>query len=216
MGGNGVACSLFGVGTERCSIAFNVINAHNFAGSPGINTGADQATAVTGNTTTAAAQVGTLHLDIHDNNVSNTSGNGILSTLRSVSSNGIFRIQNNTVARPTVASGTVYGIRADSGNGLGSPNLCLAISGNTTSGSTNGSLTAPGIGLRQSHAEPQAGIGTFRIDGLTPSPANDAQMQTYVGNTGQNPGSANGTFGATGVASISSGGTFTSGICTIP
>jgi hypothetical protein len=211
VGGNGVACSLFGVGTERCSIAFNVINAHNFAGSPGINTGADQAAASSG-----ASGVGTLYLDIHNNSVSNTSGNGILSTLRSVSSNGTFRIQNNTVAQPTVASGTVYGIRADSGNGLGSPNLCLAISGNTTAGSTNGSITAPGIGLRQSHADPQGGIGTFRIEGLTPSPANDAQMQTYVGNTGQNPGSVNGTFGATGVASISTGGTFTSSTCTIP
>jgi hypothetical protein len=216
VGGNGVACSLFGAGTEKCSIMSNVINAHNFAGSPGINTGADQATAAGGNNTTAAAQVGTLYLDIQNNNVSNTSGNGILSTVRSVSSNGIYRIANNTVAQPTVASGTVYGIRADSGNGLGSPNLCLKISGNTTAGSTNGSITAPGIGLRQSHVDPQGGIGTFRIDGLTPSPANDAQMQAYVGNAGQNPGSANGTFGATGVASISSGGTFTAATCTIP
>src|SRR5204863_3259639 len=36
--GDGVACSLFGNGTEKCIIAFNIINAHNTAGSPGINT----------------------------------------------------------------------------------------------------------------------------------------------------------------------------------
>jgi len=75
-------------------------------------------------------------------------------------------------------------------------------------------LTAPGIGLRQNHLS--GGTGTFQIDGLSPSPADDAQMEAYVGNTGQNPGSANGTFGATGVASISSGATFTAGSCTIP
>jgi len=208
--GNGIACSLFGNGTEECNIAFNTINASNTAGSPGINTGADQSVAG------GSAGVGTLYLDIHNNNVSNTTGNGILSTLRSVSSNGIFRIENNTVAQPTVASGTVYGIRADSGNGVGAPTLCLKISGNTTAGSTTGVVTAPGIGLRQSHVDPGGGIGTFNIDGLTPNPSNDAQMQAYVGNAGQNPGSANGSFGATGVASISAGATYHTGTCTIP
>ena len=208
--GDGIACSLFGQGTEKCSIALNTINANNTAGSPGINTGADQTT------TSGASGVGTLYLDIHDNNVRNTTGNGILSTVRSVSSTGIFHIENNTVARPTTASGTVYGIRADSGNGTGSPAVCLKIDGNTTGGSTNGSITAPGIGLRQSHSDPAGGIGTFNIDGLTPDPSNDAQMEAYVGNAGQNPVSANGTFGATGVASISSGATYHKGTCTIP
>jgi YVTN family beta-propeller protein len=214
VGGNGVACSLFGVGTEKCSIASNVINAHNYAGSSAINTGADQATA------SGASGVGTLYLDIHNNNVSNSAGNGILSTVRSVSSNGIFHIESNTVAQSPTASGTVYGIRVDSGNynGTGTPNsptVCLKIDDNTTAGSTNGSLTAPGIGLRQAHVT--GGIGTFNIDGLTPNdPSNDAQMEAYVGNQGQNPGSANGTFGATGVASISGGATYHKATCTIP
>jgi hypothetical protein len=92
--------------------------------------------------------------------------------------------------------------------------VCLKIDGNTTSGSTNGTTTAPGIGLRQNHLS--GTVDTFKIDGLTPSPATDAQMEAYVGNGGQNPLSANGTFGATGVASISAGATFTSGTCTIP
>jgi len=128
----------------------------------------------------------------------------------------VFYVQNNSVAAPTVSSGTVYGIRVNSGNGVGNPTVCLKISGNTTAGSTNGSVTAPGIGLRQSHSDPGGGIGTFQIFGLSPSPSNDAQMEAYVGNGNQNPGSANGTFGATGVASISGGGTFTANACTIP
>jgi hypothetical protein len=208
--GNGIACSLFGNGTEKCIIQFNVLVTNNTAGSAGINTGADQSVAG------GSAGVGTLYLDIHNNNVSGNTGNDILSTVRSVSSNGIFHIENNTVAQPTTSSGTIYGIRVDSGNGVGSPTVCLKINGNTTTGSTNGVTTAPGIGLRQSHVDPSGGIGTFQIQGLAPSPSNDAQMEAYVGNAGQNPGSANGTFGATGVASISAGGTFTANTCTIP
>ena len=34
--GDGIACSLFGNGTEKCIIANNTINAHNTAGSPGL------------------------------------------------------------------------------------------------------------------------------------------------------------------------------------
>ena len=151
-----------------------------------------------------------------DGLVINTTGVGILATVSSVSTTGIYWIQNNNVAAPTTASGTIYGIRVSSGNGVGNPIVCLKISGNTTAGSTNGVTTAPGIGLRQSHSDPGGGIGTFRIDGLTPTPSNDAQMEAYVGNAGQNPGSANGSFGATGVASISAGATFTASTCSIP
>ncbi|HTP11094.1 MAG TPA: PKD domain-containing protein, partial [Anaerolineae bacterium] len=209
--GNGVACSKFGdngsSGSTKCTISFNTVNAHNTVNSPGINTGADSATS---NTNTP-----TLYLSIHDNNISNTTGNGILSTVRSTNGTGVFSIQNNTIAQPTTSSGTIYGIRVDSGNGAEATGatVCLKISGNTTAGSTNGSITAPGIGLRQNHT---AIVSSFQIDGLSPTPANDAQMEAYVGNVGQNPGSANGTFGATGVAAISGGGTYTAGTCIIP
>ena len=208
--GDGIDCSLFGNGTEKCIIQFNVINANNTAGSSGINTGADQSVA------SGSAGVGTLYLDIHNNSVTNTTGVGILATVSSVSTTGIYWIQNNTVAAPTTVSPSIYGIRVSSGNGVGNPTVCLKISGNVTAGSTNGATTAPGIGLRQSHVDPGGGIGTFNIDGLTPNPSNDAQMEAYVGNTGQNPGSANGSFGATGVASISAGGTFHTSTCSIP
>ena len=213
--GNGIACSKFGndsgsgTNASKCVIAFNVIDANNTANSPGINTGADSATA---NTNTPL-----LYLDIHDNTVSNTTGNGILSTIRSVDGTGIFHIENNNVAQPTLVSGTTYGIRVDAGNGTESAGatLCLKISGNTTAGSHNATDTviAPGIGLRQQHT---VVTSTFQIDGLTPATANDAQMEAYVGNAGQNPGSANGTFGATGVASVSAGATYVAATCTIP
>ena len=107
--GDGIDCSLFGNGTEKCIIQFNVINANNTAGSSGINTGADQSVA------SGSAGAGTLYLDIHNNSITNTTGVGILATVSSVSSTGIYWIQNNTVTAPTVASGTVYGIRVSSG-----------------------------------------------------------------------------------------------------
>ena len=156
-----------------------------------------------------------LYLDIHNNNISNTTGNGILSTIRSADGTGIFHIENNTVVKPTGTS--EEGIRVDSGNGgeATGATVCLKIDGNTTEGSSNtsGTIKFPGIGLRQQHVAP---VAIFRIDGLSPDPSNDAQMEAYVGNAGQNPGSVNGTFGATGSASISGGATFTAATCTIP
>ena len=212
--GNGIACSKFGndsgsgTNASKCIIAFNTIDANNTANSSGINTGADN-----GAVNTETPQ---LYLDIHNNTVSNTTGNGILSTIRDVDGNGVFSIVNNTVNQP-IQGTTAYGIRVDSGNGGESvgATVCLKISGNTTTGGKNGSgtITAPGIGLRQNNQTGPA--GTFNIDGLTPNPSNDAQMEAYVGNIGQNPGSANGTFGADGVASIDSGATFHAGTCTI-
>src|SRR5205823_1355574 len=73
--GNGIACSKFGnnsgsgTNASKCIIAFNVINANNIANSAGINTGADNGTVNT--------DAPTLYLDIHNNTVSNTTGNGI-------------------------------------------------------------------------------------------------------------------------------------------
>src|SRR5262249_11387544 len=92
--GKGIACSKFGNDSgsggnaSKCIIAFNVIDANNTANSAGINTGADSAT--------ASSNTPLLYLDIHDNNVSNTTGNGILSTIRSTDGTGIFHVQNNT------------------------------------------------------------------------------------------------------------------------
>ncbi|WP_052292088.1 hypothetical protein [Mesorhizobium japonicum] len=200
--GNGIAASLFGTGTASYDIGYNTIDANNTAGSAGINTGADQATS---NTNTP-----TLYLNIHNNNVQHTQGAGILSTIRSVDGTGYFKIQNNSVTNLT-APGLQYGIRVDAGNGTEATgaHVILQIDGNIAVGHSNagGTITDPGIGIRQQHS----GVtSTFQIVGLAPSPANDAQMETYV--SGQNPGSAAGTFGTGGTASISSGATYTVGV----
>ncbi|MGX9053219.1 beta strand repeat-containing protein [Mesorhizobium sp. 14Argb] len=200
--GNGIAASLFGTGTASYDIGYNTIDANNTAGSAGINTGADSATS---NTDTP-----TLYLNIHNNNVQHTQGAGILSTIRSVDGTGYFKIQNNSVTNLT-APGLQYGIRVDSGNGSEATgaHVILQIDGNTAVGHSNagGTITDPGIGIRQQHT---GVISTLQIVGLAPSPANDAQMEAYV--SGQNPGSAAGTFGTGGTASISSGATYTIGV----
>ena len=205
--GNGIAASLFGTGTLSADIGYNTVNANNTVNSPGINTGADSS--ATGNTGHP-----TLYLNIHNNHVSNTTGNGILSTIRSVDGTGYFKIENNTVDQP-IQGTTAYGIRVDSGNGSESAGATvnLQIDGNTTTGGKNGSgtLQAPGIGLRQNHSGP---TGTFNIVGLSPDPSNDTQMDTYVSahNT-STPGT--GFTEVNGVASISTGGTFHS-IASLP
>jgi Bacterial Ig domain/Putative Ig domain len=211
--GNGIAFSKFGdnsgSGTNATKgiIAFNTVNANNTSNSSGINTGADNGVVNT--------EHPTLYLDIHDNTVSNTTGNGILSTVRSVDGTGVFHIEHNTVNQP-IQGTTAEGIRVDAGNGTESSGatVCLKIDTNTTTGGKNGSgsITAPGIGLRQNHATVTS---TFNIDGLTPNPASDGgQMEGYV--NGQNPGSASGTFGVGGTVSISSGATYHAAACTIP
>ncbi|HJQ24568.1 MAG TPA: Calx-beta domain-containing protein [Blastocatellia bacterium] len=219
--GNGVAASKFGnnsgsgTNASKFIVAYNVINANNTANSAGINSGADNGT--------VATDTPTLYLDIHNNTVSNTTGNGILSTIRSTNGTGFFSITNNTVNQP-IQGTTAVGIRVDSGNGSegsgGGATLCLTISGNTTTGGKNGSGTiqAPGIGLRQEHASGSNACGCvsiFNINGLTPNPASDGgQMEGYV--NGQNPGSASGVnFGVGGTASISSGATYHAGNCTL-
>jgi len=202
----GVAVNLLGAGMLKAAVAYNTIDAHNLEGAPGINAAADAATS---NDNTPQ-----LFLDIHHNQVKNTQGEGIFAAVRNTDGTGNFKIENNTVLAPSGA-GLKYGIRVDSGNGneATGAHVVLKIAGNTTAGSTSGAVTNPGIGLRQQHA----GVtSTFAIEGLTPSPANDLQMSQYVGNKGQNPGSADGRLGSNGADSISSGATFTAKAVVIP
>src|SRR5205085_923322 len=93
--------------------------------------------------------------------------------------------------------------------------VCLTISSNNTTGGKNGSgsITAPGIGLRENHSI--GTLATFNINGLSPDPASDGgQMEGYV--NGLNPQSASGTFGVGGTSSIDSGATYHNATCTIP
>ena len=211
--GDGIACGKFGdnsgsgANATKCIIAYNTINANNTANSPGINTGADNGVSNT--------EHPTLYLDIHNNTTSNTTGNGIIASITNVDGTGVFSIQNNTVNQP-IQGTTAEGIKVLAGNGGESTGatVCLLIASNTTTGgkNTSGSITAPGIGLRQNHVTVTS---TFNINGLTPNPASDGgQMEAYV--NGQNPASASGTFGVGGTVSVSSGATYHASTCTIP
>jgi hypothetical protein len=145
---------------------------------------------------------------ISGNNVSQTKGAGILMVARDVTGSGTVggsvttglrvTIQNNTVGAP---SGVEDGIRVDSGNGSAgsNPAVCLSISNNTSTGSTG----LFGIGLRKEGSS--ATTNFFGIVGLTPSPATNSQMVTYV--QGQNPGTT-----AEAISSVSNN--FVS--CTLP
>src|SRR5207248_4334630 len=73
-----------------------------------------------------------------------------------------------------------------------------------------GGNTFPGIGLRK------FGTATneFNIVGLTPSPATNAQMESFV--AGQNPASASGTFGTGGVAAVNGSSNNWTAIASVP
>ena len=80
------------------------------------------------------------------------------------------KVQNNTVATPLGAAR--HGIRVESGGTIGSTNVCLNITGNTSSG--NG--TATGIGLRKQGTN--AAVNVFGVNGMaaTASPGVEAYV----------------------------------------
>ncbi|HWS90419.1 MAG TPA: Ig-like domain-containing protein [Pyrinomonadaceae bacterium] len=191
--GVGIELSNFGAGTMSANVNDNRLAVNNAVASPGIGLGCD----ADGDTTTT--DNGTLTLVVDGNNVSQTDGVGINVIARNSLCTINTRITDNTVAAPTTTTAARAGIRVDSGSTLGDTNMCLDLRNNTTAGSSNGVTTSPGINIRK-----QGSVATtndFGIEGLTPSPATGAQASTYV--AGQNPGSASGSFGTGGAASLS-------------
>jgi len=184
-----------GFSTMTATINNNVIVANNTFASGGISGGNG---VVIGCPTRCETPL--LTLTVTNNNISQTDGNGILLVGRGTMGTANFGIRNNTVAAPL--SGVRPGIRVDAGNNsAGSDDaVCLDISGNTTAGSGG----HDGIGLRKQGSVPT--MHDFGVEGMlaTSSPA----VETFVGNTGQNPGSATGTFGFSGVLLLSAAGGF--------
>jgi VCBS repeat-containing protein len=135
------------------------------------------------------------------NNISQTDGNGILWVARGNAGIAKFGIRTNTVAAPL--TGVRPGIRVDAGNtaAAGSDDaVCMEMAGNTSGGSGG----HEGIGLRKQGTVPTT--HDFGVEGMaaTASP----QVEQYVGNTGQNPGTANGSFGTAGVLLLSAASGF--------
>lgn len=191
--GTALVLSSFGLANVTATVNGNVIVANNMFASQGIGAG-------TG-ITFAATDTPSLAMDITNNSISQTDGNGMLVVARGATGAVRARIQNNTVAAPLGANRN--GIRIDSGNG-GSVNdsVCLNISGNISAGS---GATPEGIGLRKQGAV--AGTNNMAFHGFATSPASAAQATAYV--TAQNPGSASGTF-------LLNGDNFNSPTCNLP
>ena len=82
-------------------------------------------------------------------------------------------------------------------------------SGNTATGSSNGSFQFDGIALRKEGSVTTT--NDFGLVGLSPAPATDAQMQSYV--RGQNPAEVLGTGGGGALINDHSGSPWTS--CTL-
>ncbi|HVQ55650.1 MAG TPA: Ig-like domain-containing protein, partial [Pyrinomonadaceae bacterium] len=175
----GIGIAAFGGNRANVShfISNNVIDAtDNIFGSSGMSVGSQ----VGGND---ATQNGTIKASITNNTINGMEGNGILAGCINSFNTGFFRIVGNTVGNPQ--AGVRPGIRVESGSSQGDTTVFLEISGNTSGGSTGHA----GIGLRK-----QGSVSTtneFHIEGLSPSPANHAQMETFV--SGLNPGSLLGT-----------------------
>jgi large repetitive protein len=197
--GLGIGFGSNGLTTYTGSITGNTIVAHNIFGSAGIGGGTTS--------TFSSTDTPVLNLSIGDgtpggaNDISQTNGNGILVNTIGATGQAHVRIRTNTVAAPTAASGTTYGIRVSSGNASSAnETVCLEISGNTTAGDNDGAGTiAPGIGLRKQGTNPA--VNAFGIVGLPGGSTSSPAVETYVNS--QNPGSASGSFGVGGTALIS-------------
>jgi methionine-rich copper-binding protein CopC len=203
--GNVISLSALGIAAVTSTITNNVIDANHqadFGGPLGISVGAGEVNGI--------GDTASLTTTISGNTITDTDGNGILAAVREGSSTLVARILNNSVAAPL--GGIRPGIRVDSGLNTATNNtVCLEISGNTSAGSSDSGITAPGIGFRKEGTV--ATTHTFGIEGLSPSPTGTPTVENFV--NGNNPGSASGvSFGVGGTALISATSGFTS--CTAP
>jgi hypothetical protein len=110
----------------------------------------------------------------------------------------------------TTPISATYGMQVVEGNNAGfTGHANVQVSGNTSTGGTGGGNTFPGIGLRK------FGTATneFSIVGLTPTPATNAQMESYV--AGLNT-STPGTFGTNGVAAVNGSSSNWTAIASVP
>ena len=188
--------------TMTSTIQSNFINANSAVGCAGIAVGTDDPLDL---------GAGTHSTLISNNNVMGTDGPGIFPIVRDSGSTMFARVLNNTVAAPITTNAARAGIRVDSGSATGDTTMCLEISGNTTSGSTNSATatTSPGINLRKQGTDPT--INTFGIEGLSPSPTGTPNVENFVNSLNT---STSGTFGVAGTALLSAQSGFTS--CVAP
>ena len=103
------------------------------------------------------------------------------------------KMDNNTTSSPESDNQSGAGIEVDegsSGSASYNPSLCSEIKANTAAaGNANGfGDSVPGIVITKESTS--SSTYSFGIVGLSPSPANESQTQSYL--AGQNPASASG------------------------
>jgi VCBS repeat-containing protein len=198
--------------TASFAIENNVVSAFNAGGGDGIGLGVDknqQADAtVLANPTVKATITG--------NQVSNYDGGGV--HFIQLDSNGTtnLKIDSNTTSSPESDNQSGAGIEVDegsSGSASYNPSLCSEIKSNSAAaGNANGfGDSVPGIVITKESTS--SSTYSFGIVGLSPSPANESQTQSYL--AGQNPSSgAGGGFYAGTTVFANPGDQWTS--CTLP
>lgn len=188
--GTAISHSAFGNAQVTSTIAGNTIEAHNINLAQGIGIGTSYTTA------SGAAETPMLTSTISNNTISETNGSGILSVANDVNGTVRVKVLNNNVAAPL---GGTYGIQIRSGSAAGNNTVCARVENNITAGGTTaGGTLLSGIGIRKQGTT--AGVNTFGIHGLSPSPATSVQAESHVASF--NPNSAVGANGRA-VSSIS-------------
>lgn len=178
-----------GAASVSVNISENVIAAGSRSGCPGISAEA-----------TSRDLVGaTLRAQVYNNKVSATGGPGVAVQANAAGS-VVAPIRNNTVQAPTGAG--YAGILVGSGSEGGTDaRLCLAITGNTTTGS-QGVLRMPGIELSKVSTDPVT--NDFGIEGL-PGPGSPTVENHVNGLNTSAPGDVVGGVGGTLLSGATTG-----------
>jgi hypothetical protein len=209
--GNIIDISAGGSVTVQATVTGNQIDAagQTVSGTSGIAAGVGPFT-VNGPTTLSSSM---LYATVQNNSVKNSAGSGIRLNVNAGDPTLNAIVTGNTVTAPISAT---YGIQVQEGNNAGfTGNANVQIGGataalkNTSTGGTGGGNTFPGIGLRKFGTT----SGEFAIVGLSPSPATNAQMESFVAT--QNTSTA-GTFGTNGVAAINGSSSNWTNIASVP
>ncbi|MFF2493474.1 beta strand repeat-containing protein [Agromyces sp. NPDC058064] len=179
-----IIVSASGAADVAAQINANVIEADNGAGCPGIEARADSLNGVGASLT---AQV-------LENTVSQTSGSGV--AVRALGAGDVVaQVKNNTVSAPT--GGDFSGIFAQSGRPIDTASeLCLAIAGNKTAGSSVFGPTMPGIDLAKTSSDPS--VNDFGIEGLALGQTATPAVENHVNNFNPLSAPSNGGIGIGG------------------
>ncbi|RNL63296.1 right-handed parallel beta-helix repeat-containing protein, partial [Nocardioides marmoriginsengisoli] len=184
MKGAAIGIGAAGDVTASFVVTGNQINANNQFGSDGIGLGTDKNIQADSSTLTHP----NVRATITGNTVANTSGTGIGVLHRDSNGSLNVRIDNNTVGAPLQASPGISINAGSSGNATYNPTVCASVSGNNPTAGPPDTFgdTHPGIELfKRSSSSTTYVLG---LTGLAPSPATNAQVESYV--TGLNPTSS--------------------------